>query len=312
MTHLLRFDDLQASFHQCSDHLPDHRKPSPNTRYTIQDAVLGALGIFFTQSPSFVEYQRRLQHTQGHNNAQTLLGVAQMPWDHQVRPLRDPFVPSPRAPVFVEIFKGLEQHHMLDHLRMLGAQLLVSLAGTTSFSSKTLPCPTCLTRQLSTGPTLYYHAAIPPVIVCPGRPAGIALPPEYSMPQDGQAQQDCEQGAGQRWISTHAQVGAPHQVPLLGAALYSKQPFCALALQQGFHFILTCKPDSPATLYERWAFWQAKDGRAALERRRWHGRFTEVMRYRYINDVRLRGGDEAWSVHGGEITVVSAKTGEQL
>ena len=89
MTHLLRFDDLQAIFHHSIAHLPDHRKPSPNTRYTIQDAVLGAFGIFFTQSPSFLEYQRRLQQTKGRNNAQTLLGVAQIPCDNQVRTLLD-------------------------------------------------------------------------------------------------------------------------------------------------------------------------------------------------------------------------------
>ena len=37
---------------------------------------------------------------------------------------------------------------------------------------------------------------------------------------------------------------APYQVTLLGDDLYSKQPFCALALHQGFNFILVCKPDS--------------------------------------------------------------------
>ena len=94
MTHLLRFDNLQAIFHRSIAHLPDHRKPSPNTRYTIQDAALGAFGIFFTQSPSFLEYQRRLQHTQGRNNAQTLLGVEQIPCDNQVRTLLDPIAPS--------------------------------------------------------------------------------------------------------------------------------------------------------------------------------------------------------------------------
>ena len=45
------------------------------------------------------------------------------------------------------------------------------------------------------------------------------------MPQDGQAKQDCEQRAGQRWISKHAKVVAPHQVTLLGDDLYSKQRF---------------------------------------------------------------------------------------
>jgi hypothetical protein len=39
MTNLLRFDDLQAILPQRIAHLPDPRKPSPNTRDTIQDAV---------------------------------------------------------------------------------------------------------------------------------------------------------------------------------------------------------------------------------------------------------------------------------
>jgi hypothetical protein len=312
MTNLLRFDDLQALFHHRIAHLPDHRKSSPNTRYTIQDAVLGAFGIFFTQSPSFLEYQRRLQHTKGHNNAHTLFGVAQIPCDNQIRTLLDPLAPSHLDPVFLEIFKGLEQHHMLDHFRVLEDQLLVSLDGTTYFSSQTIHCPNCLTRQLSNGHTLYYHPAITPVIVCPGHPEVIALPPEYIMPQDGKAKQDCEQEAGKRWLNKHAQTLASHQVTLLGDALYSKQPFCTLALQQGFHFILTCKPDSHATLTERLAFWQANDGLAALEHRRWNGRFAEVIRYRYMNDVLLRSGDDALAVNWCEITVVHAKTGEHL
>ena len=220
MTPLLRFDDLQAIIHQCMAHLPDHRKPSPNTRYTIQNTVLGAFGIFFAQSPSFLEYQRRLQHTKGHNNAQTLFGVAQVPCDNQVRTLLDPLAPSHLDPVFVEIFKGLEQHRMLAPFRVLGDQLLVALDDTTYFSSQTIHCPNCLTRHLANGHRLYYHPVITPVIVCPGRPEVIALLPEYIMPQDGQAKQDCEQEAGKRWLSKYAKVVAPHQVTLLGDDLY--------------------------------------------------------------------------------------------
>jgi len=40
MTQPVSFDDLQAILHQGIAHLPDHRKPSPNTRYTMQDAAL--------------------------------------------------------------------------------------------------------------------------------------------------------------------------------------------------------------------------------------------------------------------------------
>ena len=37
----LSFDHLQAILRQHTTALPDVRKPSPNTRYTIQNAVLG-------------------------------------------------------------------------------------------------------------------------------------------------------------------------------------------------------------------------------------------------------------------------------
>jgi hypothetical protein len=311
MTNPLSFDDLQAILHQGIAHLPDHRHPSPNTRYTLQDAVLGAFGIFFTQSPSFLEYQRQLQASKGRNNAQTLFGVQQIPCDNQIRTLLDPIAPSHFDPIFLEVFKRLE-HHLCDSFRVLGDQLLVALDGTTYFSSQALHCHNCLTRRLSNGQTLYYHPAITPVVVCPRRSQVIALPPEYIMPQDGHDKQDCEQMAGKRWIRQHAHAIAPHHVTLLGDDLYSKQPFCALALAKGFNFILVCKPESHPKLYERVAFWQANDGIAACERRHWNGRFTEVSMYRLLHDVLLLDGKEALSVNWFEITVVNAQTGEQL
>ncbi len=312
MTNSLIFDDLQAILRRYIDPLPDYRKPGPNTRYRIPDAALGAFGVFFTQSPSFLDYQRTLQQNQGQSNVHTLLGVEQIPCDNQIRKLLDRIAPSALAPVFVEIFEALEQHRLLAPFRSLGDQLLVALDGTTYFSSKTIHCPNCLTRQLSNGPTLYYHSAITPVVVCPGRSQVIALPPEYIMPQDGYTKQDCEQVAGKRWIRHHAAAIAPHRVTLLGDDLYSKQPFCALALDKGFNFILVCKPDSHPKLSERLAFWQANDAMAECEQRHWNGRFTEVTLVRYLNDVRLRSGDDALPINWVEITVVNAKTGEQL
>jgi hypothetical protein len=140
------------------------------------------------------------------------LDVEQIPCDNQVRTLLDPIAPSHFDLVFVEVFERLEQHRMLAHLRVLGDQRLVAMDGTNSFSSKTMPCHNGLTRQLSNGPTLSYHTAIPPVIVCPGPSPVIALPPEYIMPQDGHAKQDCERAAGTRWIRKHAEHVAPHGV----------------------------------------------------------------------------------------------------
>jgi hypothetical protein len=101
-------------------------------------------------------------------------------------------------------------------------------------------------------------------------------------------------------------------VPLLGDDLYSKAPFCSLALQQGFDFILVCKPDSHPKFYQRLACWQAQGAIAQRAQRCRHGRLREVTLYRFINEVLLSDGQHARSVHWVEMTVRNAKTGEQL
>jgi hypothetical protein len=51
-------------------------------------AVLSAFSVFFTQSPSFLDYRVRMQKQRGRNNAQSLFGVHQIPSDNQIRNLR--------------------------------------------------------------------------------------------------------------------------------------------------------------------------------------------------------------------------------
>jgi hypothetical protein len=285
---------------------------SPNTQYAIHDAALGAFGIFFTQSPSFLEYHRLLQQTKGHNNAHPLFDGEQLPCANQVRPLLDPITPSHLEAVFLEVFAGLAQHRMLASLRVLGNQLCVALDGTNYFSSKAIQCQNCLRRQLSNGQTLYEHSAITPVSVCPGHAQVIAVPPAYIRPPDGHDKQDGERAAGKRWLGKHAERLAPHGITFLGDDLYSNQPLGELVLQQGGNVIFTGQPDSHTTLAARLAFWQAADGIMEYEGRRWNGRFTEVTKVRSLNHVFLRSGDNALAVNWFEITVINAKTGEQL
>lgn len=113
-------------------------------------------------------------------------------------------------------------------------------------------------------------------------------------------------------MAQYAQQVAPHGVTLLGDDLYSNQPLCQLALHHGFNFIFVCKPDSHTTLSERLTLWQATHAIREVERRRRRGRVTEVLLYRYINEVFLRGGKGALSVNWFEITSVQATTGQQL
>ena len=45
--------------------LPDERKPSNNTQYTITEALLSAFSVFFMQSKSFLEHQRLMKSQKG-------------------------------------------------------------------------------------------------------------------------------------------------------------------------------------------------------------------------------------------------------
>ena len=59
--------------------LPDRRKGGNNQRYAMGDAGLSAFSVFFLQSPSFLDYQRRMQKERGRNNASSLFGVPALP-----------------------------------------------------------------------------------------------------------------------------------------------------------------------------------------------------------------------------------------
>lgn len=79
--------------------LPDKRGECNNKRYAIEDAALSAFGVFFSQSPSFLDHQVRMQKEQGRNNATSLFGVHEIPCDNQIRNMLDPVPPETVFPV---------------------------------------------------------------------------------------------------------------------------------------------------------------------------------------------------------------------
>lgn len=87
---------------------PDKRR-GKNTPYPLVDAGLGAFAVFFTQSPSFLAYQRDMQARKGQSNAHTLFGLRQIPSDNQIRALRDPVSLPHLVPLFQHGLATLEE-----------------------------------------------------------------------------------------------------------------------------------------------------------------------------------------------------------
>jgi hypothetical protein len=311
MPELLEFDQLVAKFHTRLEQLPDHRT-GKNISYGIKDAALGAFSVFFTQSPSFLAHQRAMATSKGRSNAGSLFQIEEIPSDNQIRSLLDPIAPEHLSPLFAEILLVLEQAGELEQFRVLEGQLLVSMDGTSYFSSKAIHCPNCQHRTTATGETTYYHTAITPVIVAPGRSQVISLAPEYIVPQDGHDKQDCERLAAKRWLKHQAGQFKPYSVTLLGDDLYSNQPLCQLILSHKFNFILVCKPESHPILYEWLDSLAASNDLDHLTVRRWNGRFTEIITCRFVEEVPLRGSEDALLVNWAEVTITHSKTGVQL
>ena len=310
MTDHLSYEQLVTTLQHRLGQLPDHRT-GQNTRYTIKDAALAAFSVFFTQSPSFLAYQRTMRQNKGHSNAESLFQIEQIPSDNQIRSLLDPITPRQLYPIFDEVWATLTETGTLAEYETLNQQLLVSLDGTHYFSSKQIHCQNCLQRT-SKGETTYYHSVITPVVVSPEHSTVISLVPEFIMPQDGHDKQDCERVAAKRWLKQQARHFQPYRATLLGDDLYSNQPLCELALEQKYNFIFVCKPDSHQILYEWLDGLAAGDDLDHFTLRQWNGRFYEIITYRYINDVPLRGGEDALRVNWVEMTIMHAQTGKQL
>jgi len=230
-------------FRQVLSSLPDKRT-GKNSRYGMEDAPLSAFSVFFTQTASFLTYQRLMEGNKGQSNAQSLFEVHQIPSDNHIRHLLDAVQPKCVFPVFDEILQVLEQAGELTRFRSFAETLLMAMDGTEYFGSSQIRCPQCSSRTLKSGETHCFHSMVTPVLVCPGQAQVLPWVPEFVVPQDGHDKQDCENAAAKRWLLQYGCRYSGFNLTVLGDDLYCHQPLCQLLLAQQFNFILVCRPDS--------------------------------------------------------------------
>ena len=133
-TDSLKFDSLINNLKEVSSTLPDPRTGS-NGQYTMQDAVLSAFSVFFTQSPSFLNFQRDMDRRKGKNNASSFFGVFNIPTDAEIRNLMDTVDPHSFFSLFTQAFEQLVAVGALDPYRTAQGKLLLSLDGVYYVSS---------------------------------------------------------------------------------------------------------------------------------------------------------------------------------
>jgi hypothetical protein len=299
------FKDSQAAWAK----LPDHRRPSPNTKYALSDAVNSAMSMFFMQSQSWLAYHQAMSgKKRGKQNLQTLFEVEQTPSDNQIRNLLDPLKPEEFAPQYEWVWRELSRLGGLDMYRTSLNTRLLALDGMVYHSSTEISCPLCSTRRDRTGKVHHYHAVLLAMMTQPGLEHVLPCFPEMITPQDGSEKQDCERNAAKRWVDTRLPFFAPESITILADDLFSNQPFCEQIIAQKQYFILVCKPDSHVELYR----WLAALTPHERSERRWNGRHGEIWRWQWVNQVPIRGGDKALLVNWCDLQITHEESGEVL
>lgn len=297
---------LRSSLHD----LPDERKPGNNTKYQVEDAVMAAFSIFFTQSASFLDHQRLMKSNKGKDNAESLFSIEKIPCDNQIRNLLDPVPAATIFMAFQKVYEGLKKNGVLKKFLYLNEEILIALDGTEYFSSSKINCPHCNCRNHRNGTTTYFHGCVTPIVVSPNQKQVINLSPEFIKKQDGQQKYDCENAAVKRWLTKNNQNKYGYAVTLLGDDLYSRQPICELALKQGYNFIFICLETSHKTLYDWLEFLERSGEVTTIKKKQWDGRKNLIYRYRYTSRLPLRDEDSSLEVNWCEVTVINEKPEE--
>ena len=291
--------------------LPDSRR-GRNKQYSMEDAGLSALSVFYMQSPSFLEWQRRMQRRKGKNNATSLFGLQRLPSPEQIRNLLDPVPEEALEEPFWAIFDLVKEREELEEYRELLGGWLISVDGTEHHHSTRIHCAQCRRTQRKEQ-VHYAHQVLMAAVCAPGKGVVLTLPPEFITPQDGAEKQDSEQAALKRWIKKHSARFEPWEVTLLADDLHAHQPVCELALKQEMHFIFTCKEGSHKTLYEELHLLEKVEGGVQeKEVRCWKGRYWERRIYRWAEALPLRRGADALLVNWCGLTVLREDTGERI
>ncbi len=296
------FAQLMTFLETAIESFPDVRKGN-NCVLSIRDAVLSAFSVFFMQSPSFLSHQNLMEKERGNNNGRTLFGIQKIPSDNSIRGLLDPISPESCFGVFQQIHTQLFSQEIKDRYRSINDTFLIAIDGTWFHSSEKIHCDECSYKDHKDGRRTWYHHAITPVFVHPKTSHVLSVEPEFIVPQDGHEKQDCEINAAKRWLKGYGHQYASMGVTLLGDDIYSRDPFCKEAIENGFHFLFTCKKTSHKSLY-RWIEEGEKDQDIfSVTRKVWTGKERQTHVYRYFNNVPLRDTEDSIRINWCELEI---------
>jgi hypothetical protein len=225
--------------------LPDPR--SAEVDIPLNDALMAAFAMFSLKDPSLLAFDHRRRDP--NDNFRSLYGIHRVPCDSQMRAILDPVDPADLRPPFRAVFRRLQRGQELKRFVYRDGHYLVSLDGTTYFSSTKIHCPSCLVKHHRNGNMTYSHQLLGATLVHPDLKEVIPLAPEPIIQQDGQNKNDCERNATRRWLKSFRQEHPHLPVIIVEDALSSNAPHLRDLREARAHYIVGVKPGDHAFLF---------------------------------------------------------------
>ena len=236
------FQLLRAQFGS----LPDPRLGA--VEIPLGDAIMSAFAMFSLKDPSLLAFDQRRRDT--NDNFRTIYRIDRIPCDSQMRALLDPLDPAILRPSFREVFRRLQRGKALERFVYRDGHYLLSLDGTTYFSSTKIHCPSCLVQHHRGGGVTYSHQLLGATLVHPDLKEVIPLAPEPIVQQDGETKNDCERNATRRWLRRFRREHPRLPVIVVEDSLSANAPHLRDLRQARAHYIIGVKPGDHGFLFE--------------------------------------------------------------
>ncbi len=223
------------------------RRPM-NVAIALPDALMSGLALFALKDPSLLAFDERRAAPE---NLRQVFGIETVPSDTQMRKILDDVAPEELRPLFTELVQTLQRGKVLETMRFMGRYYLVSLDGTSYFSSKKIHCASCQQRQNhTTGEITYSHQLLGAALVHPAQQAVIPLAPAPIERQDGSRKNDCERNAAQRLVAQLREDYAHLPLIIIEDALSANAPHLNDLKQHDLRFIVGVKAGDHAYLFK--------------------------------------------------------------
>jgi hypothetical protein len=242
----LSADSLVHMLRSAFDRVADPRKG--DSEISLGDALMSGFAMFALKDPSLLAFDERRHDPK--DNFRTIYGIDRVPSDTQMRAILDPVKPEELRPLFGDVFRRLQRGKALEAFVYLDGHYLLSLDGTTYFSSEKVHCASCLEKHHRGGGITYSHQLLGATLVHPDLKEVIALAPEPIVNQDGHTKNDCERNATRRWLQ-HFRREHPHlPVIIVEDGLSANAPHLRDLRAARVHYIIGVKHGDHGFLFE--------------------------------------------------------------